>query len=115
MQSHFGRALCHTGTPRGNIDTAQLQAAGYLLKSFTFLAADQVVCRNAKILENQLCTVDGAVTQFFKLLAYAEAVAFFTYEQAHAAMWWRRTGIGFGEYGETIAFDTVGDPGFGTV
>ena len=64
VKRHIGRPFGHAGASGGNINPPELESSRDLLEPFAFFAAHQIVGRHPEILENQLCTVDGSVTQF---------------------------------------------------
>ena len=100
---------------RGDVDAPEFEAGQDMLHAQPFAAADEVVLRNAVVVEYELGAVDAIVAELFQLARMAEAGPFFADKEAHAAMARFGVRVGLDEHGERGAVNAVADPCFGAV
>ena len=65
------RAFRHADAARGDVDAPELQPARRLVEALAFDAADQVLGRDAIVLEHQLAGIDRLVAELLQLAADA--------------------------------------------
>ena len=100
---------------RRDVDASELEPAGRLVEASPFRLADEVIGRNAIILEDQLGGIDCLVAELLQLAAHPQAGLLRSDEQAHAFVARLGLGIGLHQEREAGAFHAVGDPGLGAV
>ena len=98
-----------------DVDPAELETAHGMVEAAALGATHELVGIDAEILEDELRTVDGPVTELADLSADAEPGTLLGDEHAHALVAWLRFRVGLREHGETGAVDAVRDPGLGAV
>ena len=69
------RAFGDADAARGDVDAAELEPAGRLVEALPLDPADQVVGRNAIVLEHELGGVDRLVAELLELAADREALS----------------------------------------
>src|SRR5436190_8746732 len=112
---HLERALGDAGAARGDVDAAELEAAGSLHEALALDAAEQVLLRHAVVVEAQLAGVDGAVAHLLQLAVDVEARALLGDEHAHALVARLGVGVGLDQQQRHVAVQAVGDPGLRAV
>ena len=78
------RAFGDADAARRHIDAAELQPAGGLIKALSLNFADQVIGRDAVVLENQLGGIDRLVAELLQFAADAETCPLWSNEETHA-------------------------------
>ena len=109
------RALGDADTARRHVDAAEFEAAGHLGEAAALDLADQMIGRDAVILEDQLAQIDRLVAELLELAADLEARPLGRDEEAHAGIARACLGVGLDQQREARALDAVGDPGLGAV
>ena len=109
------RAFGNADAARGDIDASEFEPARRLEEALAFDAADQMIGRNAIILENQLRGIDRLVAELRQFAADRKALHLRRDEQAHAVVARLGVGIGLDQHREARAFGAVGDPRLGAV
>src|ERR1700722_19932193 len=109
------RALGNADAARRHVDASEFQAAGRLQKTLPFFAADQVICRNAIVVEVHFGGIDRLVAQLLQLLSHGKAWSLGGDEQAHSLVSRLGRWISLDEESENRALDAVRNPGLGAV
>src|SRR5262249_23315939 len=97
------------------IDPPELEPAGGLVKSLALYAADEMVRRQAVVLEYQLGGVDRLVPELLEPAPDAEAFHLGRDEEAHALVARLGGGIRLDQQRDARALGAIGDPHLRTV